>query len=87
VSRKRSHNISGSWVTRLRGGLRGELAPTSRLPEYRFLQGIQCFLHKSIGLEKNLVDPVKIFHNLELGRILGIGVCRWREIGWGLIES
>ena len=76
MSRKRSHNISGSWVTRLRGGSRGELAPTSRLPEYRFLQGIQCFLHKSIGLEKNLVNLVKVLNNLKFGGILGIGLGR-----------
>jgi hypothetical protein len=39
------------------------------------------FKRKSIGLEINLKDTVKNFHNLDLNGILGVGLVKWREMG------
>jgi hypothetical protein len=34
---------------------------------------------------KNFAGRVKNFHNLNLNGILGIGLVKWRGIGWGSI--
>jgi hypothetical protein len=41
------------------------------------------FKRNSMGLEKTLRKTVKNFHNVDLGGISGIGLGKWREIGWG----
>jgi hypothetical protein len=35
-----------------------------------------------MGLKTNPTDTVKKLHNPNLMEILGIGLAKWREIGW-----
>jgi len=41
------------------------------------------FRRKSMGLKTNATNTVKKLHNLGLSGALGIGLGKWRGIGWG----
>ena len=66
-------------ITHTAPGVRPLLTELCKSVESR---SMQYFNRKSMELEKNLPVTVKNFQNLHWMGIWGIGLGKWREIGW-----